>query len=175
MATPSSPPPPSSTIKLQSSDGDTFEVETDIIQQSGVIKTILNDLSDNTYDETIPLPNVNSVILKRIIEWCSYHHNNNDDNIIRGNSVLSFSKWEFDFFEQDKGLWLPIILAADYLNIKGLVDKGSKMFANIIKGMTVEEIREVFHIPNDLTPEEEEEIIKETEWCKFVDTGTNNY
>lgn len=79
---------------------------------------------------------------------------------------MSFSKWDFDFFEQDT--LLPIILAADYLNIKDLTDKGIKMFANIIKKLTAEEIREIFHITNDLTPEEEEEIIKETNWCKFI-------
>jgi S-phase kinase-associated protein 1 len=35
----------------------------------------------------------------------------------------------------------------------------------MIKGKTVEEIRTIFHIENDFTPEEEEEIRRENKWA----------
>jgi S-phase kinase-associated protein 1 len=37
--------------------------------------------------------------------------------------------------------------------------------ANMIKGKTSEQIRETFHIKNDYTPEEEEEVRRENQWA----------
>jgi len=36
----------------------------------------------------------------------------------------------------------------------------------MIKGKKVEELRKLFNIPNDFTPEEEEQIKKENAWCE---------
>lgn len=55
-------------------------------------------------------------------------------------------------------------MAANYLNIKGLLDITCKTVANMIKGKNPEEIRKTFNIENDFTPEEEEQIRKENEW-----------
>ena len=52
-------------IKLQSSDGEIFEVDVEIAKLSVTIKTMLEDLGmDEEDDEAIPLPNVNAAILK---------------------------------------------------------------------------------------------------------------
>ena len=41
--------------------------------------------------------------------------------------------------------------AADSLQLKPLVDLTSRALARIIEGKTREEIREIFHLPDDLT------------------------
>jgi len=41
--------------------------------------------------------------------------------------------------------------AADSLQLKPLVDLTSRALARIIEGKTPEEIRETFHLPDDLT------------------------
>ncbi|GJZ44077.1 ribonuclease H-like domain-containing protein [Tanacetum coccineum] len=55
--------------------------------------------------------------------------------------------------------------AANYLNIKGLLDLMCQTVANMMKGKTLEEIRKTFNIKNDFTPEEEEEVRRENAWA----------
>nr|GEX92369.1 SKP1-like protein 1A [Tanacetum cinerariifolium] len=58
---------------------------------------------------------------------------------------------------------LPI--AANYLNIKSLLDLTCQTVADMIKGKTPEEIRKTFNIKNDFSPEEEEEVRRENAWA----------
>ena len=61
-------------IKLQSLDGEVFEVDVEIAKQSVTIKNMLEDLGTNDDDDDpVPLPNVNAAILKKVIQWCTYH------------------------------------------------------------------------------------------------------
>lgn len=48
-----------------------------------------------------------------------------------------------------------IIMAANYLDIKSLLDLSCAKIATLIRGKTPEEIRKTFNIVNDFTPEEE--------------------
>jgi len=56
-------------------------------------------------------------------------------------------------------------LAANYLNIKSLLDLTCRTVADMIKGKKSEEIRKTFNIINDYTPKEEEEVRRETQWA----------
>ena len=58
-----------------------------------------------------------------------------------------------------------IMKAANYLDIRGLMDTSSKVVANLIMGKSPQQIREVLNIPDDLTSEEKEQIKRDNEWC----------
>ncbi|XP_056691744.1 SKP1-like protein 1A [Spinacia oleracea] len=58
-----------------------------------------------------------------------------------------------------------LILAANYLDIKSLLDLTCQTVADMIKGKTPEDIRKIFHIKNDFTEKEEAEIRKENQWA----------
>ena len=140
-------------IKIQSNEGEVFTVETEIAKKSGTIRNIMEDLGveegkDN--EEAVPLPNVNTYILKKVLQLSSL------DREARGS----------DFLRVEQGTLFELILAANYLDIKGLLDVTCKTVANMIKGKTPEEIRKTFNIKNDFTPAEEEQIRKENEWCE---------
>ena len=51
------------------------------------------------------------------------------------------------------------------MDIKPLLELSSAKVASIIKGKTMEEIRQTFGITNEFTPEEEQQIIEENKWC----------
>lgn len=158
-------------IKLQSSDGEIFEVDVDVAKLSVTIKTMLEDLGmDEEDDEAIPLPNVNAAILKKVIQWCTYHKEDppppeDDDN--REKRTDDIPSWDIEFLKVDQGTLFELILAANYLDIKGLLDVTCKTVANMIKGKNSgEEIRKMLNIKNDFTPEEEEQVRKQNEWCQ---------
>jgi S-phase kinase-associated protein 1 len=157
-------------IKLQSSDGENFHVDTDIAKQSVTIRTMLEDLgNEDEEDEVVPLPNVNAAILRKVINWCTYHKDDpaqpeEEENKEKRSDDIS--SWDADFLKVDQGTLFELILAANYLDIKGLLDVTCKSVANMIKGKTPEEIRKTFNIKNDFTPGEEEQVRKENEWCE---------
>ncbi|ODN99433.1 E3 ubiquitin ligase complex SCF subunit sconC [Cryptococcus wingfieldii CBS 7118] len=120
----------------------------------------------------IPLPNVSSSVLTKVLEYCDHHKNdplpaadaNDADDSRRKTSEIG--EWDARWIQVDQEMLFEIILAANYLDIKPLLDVGCKTVANMIKGKTPEEIRKLFNITNDFTPEEEEQIRKENEWAE---------
>jgi S-phase kinase-associated protein 1 len=73
--------------------------------------------------------------------------------------------WDTEFTNVEQGVLFELILAANYLNIKSLLDLTCLTVANMIKGKTPDEIRKKFNIENDFTPEEEEEVRRENQWA----------
>jgi S-phase kinase-associated protein 1 len=76
--------------------------------------------------------------------------------------------WDRKFVDVDQASLFPIILAANKLDIKPLLDLACKAVADMIKGKTPEEIRAHFDISNDFSPEEEEEVRRENAWCEDI-------
>ncbi|GMI88058.1 ARABIDOPSIS SKP1 HOMOLOGUE 1, UFO INTERACTING PROTEIN 1, S phase kinase-associated protein 1 [Hibiscus trionum] len=143
-------------IMLRSSDGETFEVEEAVAVESQTIKHMIED---DCADNAIPLPNVTSKILSKVIEYCKKHvdkEKNPEDEI---------KAWDADFVKVDQNTLFDLILAANYLDIKSLLDLTCQTVADMIKGKTPEEIRTTFNIKNDFTPEEEEEVRRENQWA----------
>ncbi|XP_047088303.1 SKP1-like protein 1 isoform X2 [Lolium rigidum] len=153
-------------ITLRSSDGEEFEVEEAVAMES---QTIRHMIEDDCADNGIPLPNVNSKILSKVIEYCKKHAQLAAKPVADGASALSsmedIKNWEAEFVNVDKATLFDLSLAANYLNIKGLLDLTCQTVADMIKGMTPEEVRKTFNIKNDFTAEEEEAIRRENQWA----------
>jgi S-phase kinase-associated protein 1 len=80
--------------------------------------------------------------------------------------LVSFAFIRFWAYMKVIMLTLSFLSAANFLDIKALLDVGCKTVANMIKGKSPEEIRKTFNIQNDFTPEEEEQIRRENEWAE---------
>jgi len=112
-------------------------------------------------DAPIPLPPVEGAILQKVIEYCTYHSENADAK------EDAAEAWDKAFAAVDDDTLFSLILAANYLDIKPLLDLTCKTVADYIKQCkTPQEIRRRFNIKNDFTPEEEEEVRKENAWCE---------
>lgn len=156
-------------IKLKSSDGVTFIVPAVwITEMSGLIKDMTEDNEDT--DEIIPLPNIkNSEILKKIIDYCEYHHNNKAPEIekpLQGKIEDVISEWDKNYIQMSKEMLIDLTLAANYIYCKDLLDLCCATIASLVKGKSVEEMREFFGVENDFTPEEEEKIREENKWIE---------
>ncbi|TPX65822.1 hypothetical protein SpCBS45565_g04879 [Spizellomyces sp. 'palustris'] len=104
-----------------------------------------------------------------VIEYATHHKDDPPlppEEEMKPKSSEDIDEWDREFTNVDQGTLFELILAANYLDMKGLLDLGCKTVANMIKGKSVEEIRKTFNIVNDFTPEEEEQIRKENEWCE---------
>ncbi|XP_027062344.1 SKP1-like protein 1B [Coffea arabica] len=154
--------PPAKMIVLNSSDGETFEVEESVILQSQTIKHMIEDDCANS---AIPLPNVTSTILAKVLEYCKQHVKPNDGEESSKDEAEGLKSFDAEFVKVDQKTLFDIILAANYLDIKGLLVLTCQTVANMMKGKTPEEIRKTFHIKNDYTPEEEEEVRRENTWA----------
>ncbi|KAL8110418.1 hypothetical protein AgCh_026222 [Apium graveolens] len=139
---------------LRSSDNETFELEEAVAVESQTIKHMIED---DCADTAIPVPNVTGNILAKVIEYCKKHVESPNENELK-----SFDQ---EFVKVDQQVLFDLILAANYLNIKSLLDLTCQTVADMIKGKTPEEIRKTFNIKNDFTPEEEEAVRRENAWA----------
>ncbi|CCC70781.1 hypothetical protein NCAS_0F02970 [Naumovozyma castellii] len=173
-------------VVLVSGEGEKFKVDRKIAERSLLLKNYLNDMHDSHLQDTsdeeeeeeedddeddeivMPVPNVRSSVLQKVIEWAEHHKDSNfpdeDDDDSRKSAPVD--AWDREFLKVDQEMLYEIILAANYLNIKPLLDAGCKVVAEMIRGRSPEEIRRTFNIVNDFTPEEEAAIRRENEWAE---------
>ena len=76
------------------------------------------------------------------------------------------AEWDATFVEVDQETLFELILAANYMDVKALLDLTCCKVASMIKGKTPEEIRKQFNIQNDFTPEEEKAVRAENKWAE---------
>ena len=154
-------------IKLQSSDGEDFSVDITIARQSVTIRTMLEDLGmdlENDSNEAVPLPNVSGPVLSKVLDWATQHKDDGKTKSTPEDSVTR--EYDADFFKGiDSKMMFDIILAANYLEIKDLLDLGTKTVADSLRNKSPEEIRKEFKIECDFTEEELAQVKKENEWA----------
>ncbi|KAK0416037.1 hypothetical protein QR680_012262 [Steinernema hermaphroditum] len=163
-------------VLLESSDKESFEVDRDLVRHSLTLNTMLIDLGmdddedETTMTEAIPLQNVHSSTLRKVIVWLEHHRADPvvtvEESANKEKRTDDIPQWDQQFMKVDQGTLFDIILAANYLEIRALLDIGCKTVANMIKGKSPEQIRRTFNIKNDFTPEEEEQIRRENAWCE---------
>ncbi|KAJ4888752.1 SKP1-like 18 [Raphanus sativus] len=154
----------SSKIVLTSSDGDSFEIDEAVARKS---ETIAEMLEAGCAGE-IPLHNVTGEILDKVIDYCKTHVEEAGpfgEEEEEEEEKKAKKKWDAEFMKVDLETMFELILAANYLNIPGLLDLTSQAVADHIKDKTPEDVREIFGIENDFTPEEEEAVRKEHAWA----------
>lgn len=138
-------------IVLKTSDDKIFEIEEIVAKQS---ETINGMIMEGCANSTIPLPNIIGETFVKVIEYCKRHAKLEEEE--RAEELMNF---DAEFINvDDQNLLFNLIMAANYLEIKSLLDLACQRVADMIKGKNAEEIRETFNIENDFAPGEESKI-----------------
>uniref|UniRef100_I1QCD3 SKP1-like protein n=2 Tax=Oryza glaberrima TaxID=4538 RepID=I1QCD3_ORYGL len=149
-------------ITLKSNEGKAFVVTEASARQS---TTIGHMIDDDCTREAVPLPNVDSKTLEKVIEYFDEHANNKADTDDEKAALDKFDKDFIGELDGDKTFLFHVTMAANYLHAQGLLDLTTQCIADTIKGKTPEEIRTAFNIAYDLTEEDQEEIKEEDAWA----------
>lgn len=150
------------TVKLLSSDNELFEAPREILELSTILSRVLEF---HHTDEPLPL-DVDGRTLARVLEFCK-HYIPPPNNARVDTNTLEMETRDYDFCASlNQAEIFEVILASTNLGIKPLLDVTCKTVASMIKGKSPEDIRKTFNIKNDFTPEEEDEVRKENEWCE---------
>ena len=86
---------------------------------------------------------------------------------LRSNNLSDVTTpWYSEFVNLDQEILFELILAANYLDIKSLLELSCAKVASSIKSRSIPEIRKYLNIENDFTPEEEAQIMEENKWAE---------
>ncbi|KAJ0970768.1 hypothetical protein J5N97_018727 [Dioscorea zingiberensis] len=169
-------------VTLKSKDGKQFQVERKVAEQSKVIKLLAEQFSshslktfiddeDGYIDTPIPVE-VTSDVLQSVILYCEKHSEEPARSVweekVTQHRPDVLIQWDSKYIEEvkkNKELLYNLIIAANYLEIEGLLDLTIQAVVDMIEGKSPEEIRSILGITNDLTPEEEHEIRQQNLWA----------
>ena len=132
-------------VNLMSQEGDQFEVEVKVAKMRELVKTMIPEEADEDEEaQEIPLPNVKSHVLAKVIEFCRRYAEEPMSEIEKplksANMHEVVQEWYANYVDVDQELLFELILAANYMDIKPLLDLTCATVASMIKGKTPEEI-----------------------------------
>ena len=111
---------------------------------SELVKSMMDENGDDDDDEgptEIPLPNVKAQVLRKVNEFCEHHLEEPMTEIEKPlksqNMADVVQKWYADFVDLEQVLLFELILAANFMDIKPLLDLTCATVASMIKGKTV--------------------------------------
>lgn len=144
-------------VWLQTTDDSIQQVEEEVAMFCPMIcREVLQSGMGSSKNYAIKLPQrVNPAILSLILDYCRFHQ-------VPGRSNKERKSFDEKFIRIDTKRLCELTSAADSLQLKPLVDLTSRALARMIEGKTPEEIRETFHLPDDLTEEEKLEPLRNT-------------
>uniref|UniRef100_A0A0D9XBV8 SKP1-like protein n=1 Tax=Leersia perrieri TaxID=77586 RepID=A0A0D9XBV8_9ORYZ len=156
------------TILLISSENEQFEVPESAARLS---RLVTHMIEDDCANGGIRLPNVTAEILVKVVDYCNKHAAVNSDADANDLSTqMELKKFDKEFLDQmkDDEMLMNLILAANFMDIKCLFNMACQWVADMMTGMSKEQIIKRFGrfgIENDLTPEEEEAVREEVAWA----------
>jgi S-phase kinase-associated protein 1 len=159
------------TVKVITEEGTEVELSEPIARMSKLISSVIDDREEGEEDEAVPIPSVSSATLDKVIEFCTQYLQDPLPEIEKPLKTNKLSDVVPEFYgNYIESLEIEplyqLILAANYLDIKELLELSCAQVAAHMRGKTIQEIRDLFNIENDFTPEEEAQIKEENRWAE---------
>lgn len=148
-------------IRLQSADLDVVELDAEYARHSGWITSILEESVNLDEQVCIPLTTINGVVLKKVIEWLVHHKDDLTEDDKEISSDFSSFTWDREFFDVEKEMLIDLVLAANFLDIRGLLEESCRAVADLIGSRSPTEIRQLFNCPDQssTSPDEQSELL----------------
>ncbi|GMY33235.1 SKP1-like protein 20 [Fagus crenata] len=170
--------PSSSSIKitLKTSDGEEFLVEEAVAMEFVTVKSFFEEEGDSQ-STPMPLPNVSSFALSRVIVYCRRildiraklpTGEAGEEELKEAEKKVKEERkaFEAEFVKDESNEAIrELILAANYLDIKEMLQFLNQNVADRIQNKSVEYVRNFFGIENDFSPEEEAKLREEFAWA----------
>lgn len=151
------------TIRLQSSDLEVFELDVEFARRSGWIRSKLEEESGNLDEQyLIRVKNLNGKVLRKVIEWLVEHKEDlTEEEEECGRRLEEGSDglftWNQDFFDVEKEMLIELVLAANFLDIKELLEGSCQAIADLIFSRSPEDVQQLFGSPDrpSISPEKQ--------------------
>jgi S-phase kinase-associated protein 1 len=147
-------------------EGDKIKVTPEVAKMSVLMSDMLAD--DDDAEAEIPLLEVDKATLKKVVQFLEYHVHDPMQEIqkpIKSTIMEEIAcEWDAKFMDVPQEELFTIILAANYLDIPSLLDLGIAKMATMVKDKEPEEVKRLFNIEPDITPEEEKLVREQNPW-----------
>lgn len=151
------------TVKLLFPEDQVLEVDIQLAKFSALLRTMLEDIGAEA--ATIPIMEVSIETFKLMLEFIEHHRNDPEVESRPEKRDPDLDPWDKAFFEKlDKDEVFNLILASNQYDIQKLNVPGCKYVGTMIKGKTPEQLRAIFDLPNDFSPEEQAQVNEENKW-----------
>jgi S-phase kinase-associated protein 1 len=119
---------------------------------SRVIADQIGEEDSDEIEQDFPCPKVTGKILQKVVDYCTHYQEEEMEKIetpLQGETVEEIVKpeWFAKFCEVDREVMFQLVAAANFLNIKPLLDLTCLAVSVSIKGKSVEELRSIFNLP----------------------------
>jgi len=159
-------------VHLVSQEGETFEISLENAKMSELVNTMIDE-EDEDETQEIPLPGVKSTILAKIVEFMNHYKVDPMTEITKPikSNIMSevVQEWYANFVNVDQEELFELILAANFMDIRPLLDLTCATIASMVKGKTSTEIPGIFKITDrPCDAEDEAQVRAENRWCEDV-------
>ena len=153
------------TIKVKSSDGKVIELSTKAASRSKLLSGIIEDYPE---DSEFPLNKINGETLEKVKEYLSHYQDSEPRQIekpLQKDFKDCVDEWDYKFIGDDNSQILALIFAANFMDIKPLLELAAAKVATLIRGTTTESIRKDFEI-KDISEEEDKQMQKDKSYLE---------
>jgi len=149
-------------VSVRTNDDNVYSV---LVSDTEMSKTLTDLIAGAPAGGEIPLPDVSGDVLEKVIAWIKMHK---DDPITpAAETPVNLTEQDIAFFgELSQEMIFELIFAANYLDIRKLLDMCCRAVANSVLGKTPKEIYALFGVTKELTPEEEAQVRAENPWLE---------
>jgi S-phase kinase-associated protein 1 len=137
---------------------------------SRVIADQVGEDDSDEVEQDFPCPKVTGPILKKVVDYCKHYKEQEEmekiETPLQGETVEEIVKpeWFAKFCDVERETMFQLVAAANFLNIKPLLDLTCLAVSVSIKGKSVEELRSIFNLPSpDGTTEGNDGEVKDSD------------